>query len=128
MAVNKMDWQKNILIAGILAVLFTLAIRWNTYQEQHAPVAVVNPTVESTATVSDIPTPIASTTEIKDAAGNITTLVAPSTAIVKVATDSLLVDINPIGGDIVKVALPRHSADINTPDVPFILIDNTAEH
>ena len=128
MAVNKMDWQKNILIAGILAVLFTLAIRWNTYQEQHVPVAVVNPAVESTAIVSDIPTPVASTTEIKDAAGNTTTLVAPSTAIVKVATDSLLVDINPIGGDIVKVALPRHSADIATPDVPFVLIDNTAAH
>ncbi|RYZ92755.1 MAG: YidC/Oxa1 family membrane protein insertase, partial [Moraxellaceae bacterium] len=127
MAVNKMDWQKNILLAAILGLLFALAIRWNNYQEQHAPVAVVNPVVESTASVSDIPTPVVNTSEVKDA-GNATTLVAPSTDTIKVATDSLLVDINPVGGDIIKVALPRHYADIDTPDVPFILIDNNASH
>lgn len=129
MAVNKMDWQKNILIAAILAVLFTLAIRWNTYQEQHAPVAVSSPAqAESVTKISDIPAPVTTTADVKDANASTAVVAAPSTAIIKVATDSLLVDINPVGGDIVKVALPRHSADIKTPDIPFVLIDNTADH
>jgi len=130
MAVDNMDWQKNILIAGMLAVLFVLAIRWNTYQEKHPAVsttltAVQTDSASSSVTTSDIPTAIAApgATEVAAPA-----LAPVSTAIIKVATDSLLVDINPLGGDIVKVALPRHSADISTPDIPFVLIDNTADH
>ena len=118
-----MDWQRNILIAAILAVLFTLVIRWNSYQEQHP--AVIAQTVaikEVPNTNSDIPNAITTTNELKDP------IVTTSSAIIKVTTDSLIVEINPLGGDIVKVALPRHSADIDTPDVPFVLIDNTANH
>lgn len=127
MAVNKMDWQKNILIAAMLAVLFTLAIRWNSYQEQHPAVVAQTVAITDSATkTSDIPNAIAASvptdapTEIKNAG------VATSSAMIKVTTDSLLVDINPLGGDIVKVALPRHLDNIKTPDVPFVLIDNTA--
>ncbi len=127
MAVTKMDWQKNILIAAILAVLFMLAIRWNTYQEQHAvvtPTAVVaEASAPAVTKVSDIPAPVATTSAPATAAP-----VATSTAIIKVATDSLLVNIDPVGGDIVKVALPRHLVDIKNPDTPFILIDNRADH
>lgn len=133
MAVNKMDWQKNILIAGILAVLFVLAIRWNSYQEKHPAVPTTLTAVQtdsassstSSAKNSDIPTvtPAPGTTETP-----VAELAPVSTALIKVATDSLIVDINPLGGDIVKVALPRHSADLSTPDVPFVLIDNTADH
>lgn len=133
MAVNKMDWQKNILIAGILAVLFVLAIRWNSYQEKHPAVPTTLTAVQtdsassstSSAKNSDIPTvtPAPGTTETP-----VAELAPVSTALIKVATDSLIVDINPRGGDIVKVALPRHSAELSTPDVPFVLIDNTADH
>ena len=125
MAVDKMDWQKNILIAAILAVLFTLAVRWNTYQEQHAA-AVVTPVAateipSATAKSNDIPT--ASNTS---APTNVPTAV--STSVIKVATDSLLVNIDPVGGDIVRVALPRHLIDIKNPDSPFVLIDSTPDH
>lgn len=128
MAVDKMDWQKNILIAAILAVLFMLAVRWNNYQEQQAVVApVVATTSSSQASVSagDIPPPVATSTS---PASPDTTATESSKAIIKVTTDSLLVDIDPYGGDIVKVALPRHLIDIKKADTPFILIDNTPEH
>lgn len=128
MAVNKMDWQKNILIAGMLGLLFVLAIRWNSYQEQHPAVALtaVQTTPATAATTSsDIPAAISapSANDLPQAA-----VIPVASTLIKVATDSLLVDIDPLGGDIVKVALPRHSADLATPDIPFILIDNTAEH
>lgn len=125
MAVTKMDWQKNILIAAILAVLFMLAVRWNTYQEQHAPVTPNTVAEASTQTVtkaSDIPAPTATSAAPANAP------LVSSTSVIKVATDSLLVNINPVGGDIVRVALPRHLVDIKNPDSPFVLIDNSADH
>lgn len=129
-AVIKMDWQKNILIAAILAVLFTLAVRWHSYQEQHAP-AVANSETSSSSvaasvtSVSDIPAPAANLDAKKsDAIAD----VPASRTTVKIKTDSLLMDINTYGGDIVRVALPRHSVDIKTPDVPFVLIDNSKDH
>jgi YidC/Oxa1 family membrane protein insertase len=125
MAVTKMDWQKNILIAAMLAVLFMLAVRWNTYQEQHAPVmpnTIAEASAQTVTKASDIPAPTASSTAPTN------TPVAPSTSVIKVATDSLLVNINPVGGDIVRVALPRHLVDIKNPDSPFVLIDNSADH
>lgn len=129
MAVTKMDWQKNILIAAILAVLFALAIRWNSYQEQHAvtaPTTVVATeltTAPAATKVSDIPAPAATASTPETTAP-----AAVSTALIKVATDSLLVNIDPVGGDIVRVALPRHLVDIKKADTPFELINNRPDH
>ncbi|GGY84217.1 membrane protein insertase YidC [Cellvibrio zantedeschiae] len=120
-----MDWQKNILIAAILAVLFMLAIRWNTYQELHAPLVAPVSTTEipaAAAKSSDIPAATA------NASAPTNVPAAVSTSVIKVATDSLLVNIDPVGGDIVRVALPRHLIDIKNPDSPFVLIDNTPDH
>jgi len=122
MAVNKMDWQKNILIAAILAVLFMLAVRWNHFQEQNSAL-VTAPAIQTTS-ASDVPSAPTSGTE----ATNITAAVTTSTSIIKVTTDSLLVNINLVGGDVTRIALPRHSADIKTPDVPFELVDNSTDH
>ncbi len=125
MAVNKMDWQKNLLIAAILAVLFMLAIRWNTYQEQHAPVTSTTLTQTSAQPVtnaSDIPAPAASSS----APASVPAI--PANTLINVSTDSLLVSINPVGGDIVRVALPRHLIDIKNPNSPFVLIDNNPDH
>lgn len=127
MAVNKMDWQKNILIAAILAVLFMLAIRWNTYQEQHAPVVAPAATSEIPASTAAKSSDIPSATSTASPSTPTAPAVA-STNIIKVATDSLLVSIDPVGGDIVRVALPRHLIDLKNPDSPFVLIDNTPDH
>ncbi len=127
MAVNKMDWQRNIIIAAILAVLFTLAIRWNTFQEQHADIPIVataTPPIDTVAKISDIPDAIAPSASAEQKLPPEIT----STAAIKIKTDSLWVEIDPVGGDIVKVALPRHAANISIPDVPFVLIDNSASH
>lgn len=122
MAVTKMDWQKNILIAAILAVLFTLALRWNTYQQAHAPAAVVSQT-QSAANISDIPAPTVTAADIKETAATLPLSTAP----IKVVTDSLVVEISPVGGDIIKVYLPLYSADIKTPEIPFVLLNNSTE-
>ncbi len=129
MAVNKMDWQKNLLIAAILATLLMLVIRWHEFQEQ-TPAA-------STPTVSNSVTPAAETGSVSNeipTSTSATPAVQPEDTglalakLVTVKTDSLDITINPLGGDIVRVALPRHFAKLDTPDQPFVLLDNRDGH
>jgi len=128
MAVNKMDWQKNLLIAAILATLLMLVIRWHEFQEKR-PVAT--PTaVSAMVTTADSNT---ATNEIPTAASTATPAATEDKSLVlakpiTVKTDSLDITINPYGGDIVRVALPRHFAQLNTPDEAFVLLDNRDGH
>ena len=129
MAVIKMDWQKNLLIAAILATLLMLVIRWNEYQENlptQTPIATQTTTTNSslpaaTAANSDIPVAANSPAEAEK-----TTLA--STQLISVKTDSFDLVINPLGGDIVQLALPRHFLKLDTPDQPFVLLDNRDNH
>lgn len=130
MAVNKMDWQKNLLIAAMVAVLFMLVIRWNDFQENlpatPTPVAA-NPGINTDFSVPAVDAgdiPAAPDTEPGTAAA----ATPASTAKIRVVTDSLDVMIDPQGGDIVRVALPRHYAELGKPDVPFVLLNNDELH
>ena len=46
-----------------------------------------------------------------------------SSSIIKVRTDVLDLDINLLGGDIVRGALPAYPAALETPDIPYLLTD-----
>ena len=129
MAVIKMDWQKNLLIAAILATLLMLVIRWHEFQENlptQTPVATQATTNNSaipTASVASSDIPVAANTP---AEAEKTTLA--STQLISVKTDSFDLVINPLGGDIVQLALPRHFLKLDTPDQPFVLLDNRNNH
>ena len=129
MAVIKMDWQKNLLIAAILATLLMLVIRWNEYQENlptQTPVATQATTNNSSlpaVSVANSDIPVAANTP---AEAEKTTLA--STQLISVKTDSFDLVINPLGGDIVQLALPRHFLKLDTPDQPFVLLDNRDNH
>jgi YidC/Oxa1 family membrane protein insertase len=130
MAVIKMDWQKNLLIAAILATLLMLVIRWNEFQEQlPAPVAVASQNSSPAATPTGaVPS---ATSEIPVAAGDVSEAekVELATAkLISVKTDSFDLVINPLGGDITQLALPRHFLKLDTPDQPFVLLDNRDNH
>ena len=130
MAVIKMDWLKNLLIAGILATLLLLVIRWHEYQEK-LPAPAVGTTQTSSSLATDANIPVASS-EIPTASGNPLSeaekVKQAQQNLITVKTDSLDVVINPLGGDIVEVALPRHYAKLDTPDQPYVLLDNRDNH
>jgi YidC/Oxa1 family membrane protein insertase len=130
MAVNKMDWQKNLLIAAMVAVLFMLVIRWNDFQENLPATPVPAAAISDTNT--DFPTPDASADDIPGAPnadpGLAHNVKPASTASIRILTDSLDVTIDPRGGDITRVALPRHYAELNKPDAPFVLLDSNDSH
>lgn len=129
MAVIKMDWQKNLLVAAILATLLLLVIRWHEYQENLPAQPAV---AAQTATTSNNDAPVPATSgEIPVAASSIpeTTKTPEATQqLISVKTDSLDVVINTQGGDVVQVALPRHYAKLDTPDQPFVLLNNHDNH
>lgn len=133
MAINKMDWQKNLLVAAILAVLLMLFIRWHQFQDQQAqqlPAAVASqsatseiPTVE-TSESSDVPSATLATAELSESAKN----QLATNNLISVKTDTFEVTINPLGGDIVRLALPQHSEELDTPEKPFVLLNTENKH
>lgn len=133
MAVNKMDWQKNLLIAAILAVLLMLVIRFNTFIE-HKPTLETPSAASVTLSENDLSVTDKQYTDIPtalDAEENLATKnkkISTATNKVHVLTDSLDMVIDPHGGDILRVALPRQYAELDTPDQPFVLIASDDEH
>jgi len=49
---------------------------------------------------------------------------APSTNLISVNTDNFVLKIDPRGGDIISLALKQHLAHIDTPNIPFALLEN----
>jgi YidC/Oxa1 family membrane protein insertase len=73
-----------------------------------------------TATVnteSDVPV-IADNNDIQ-----IPSVLTPTTLLINVNTDKFSLKINPNGGDIVELALNEHYAHIDTPNIPFALLE-----
>lgn len=122
-----MDWQKNLLIAAMIAILFMLVIRWNDFQE-NLPVTPATATAVDTDFSSDSPehSDLPSDSDVEDAPAS--TPVTSTTENIRVVTDSLDVLLDPLGGDIVRVALPRHYAELNTPDVSYLLLSSNEFH
>ncbi|HEX7764099.1 MAG TPA: membrane protein insertase YidC, partial [Cellvibrio sp.] len=99
-------------------------------QEQRpAPAAVASQTSSSAATPSGaVPS---ATSEIPVAANELSEAAKVELAaekLITVKTDSFDLVINPLGGDIVQLALPRHFLKLDTPDQPFVLLDNRDNH
>lgn len=131
----KMDWLRTALIAGIALTCFLLVIRWNEFQER-------NEVVESKQTEAPQRTPAASeATGIPDSANIPEAQDAADSAVpaqraakvnqseqVHVRTDVLDVTIDTKGGDIVRVALPTFYRELDNPDQPFVLLDQSSAH
>jgi len=128
----KTDWLRKIILGGIIVIGFVLFIRWNEFQEKHhatqsqlpaASSAAATETAQTTTPKGNeefaLPAPVDSTKQEIDKP-------QLKAAVVSVRTDSLWVEIDTQGGDIRKVSLPKNFAELNKPDAPFVLLDNTA--
>lgn len=128
-----MDWQKPLLIAAMCAVVFTLVIRYNDFQESQAEQTAQATTSQASTAEndSDIPDASDSASELPSVPGddtNNTEIPAQTDTArnpIRVETDTLIVDIDPRGGDLVYSALREHYAKLNQPDDPYVLLNNT---
>ncbi len=135
-----MDLQRSLLIGAIAVLSFMLLTEWVAFKDDRtasaepqtqrligadhvstSDVPIAAPAAEATAAPEeDLPT-VASdeapeTTPADTASVN-------TGRIVEVFTDSLQLAIDLRGGDIVELALPRHLAEIDNPDIPFVLLE-----
>lgn len=133
MADTKMDWQKTLLIAAMCAVTFTLVIRWNEFEPAGTPAADSKASAQGPVAAStdggEVPQTTSNEDEVPTAPGSETQAPAveskQQTQPIKVQTDSLIVHIDPRGGDLVYSALPKHYAELNEPDQPFVLLNES---
>ena len=130
-----MNLQRNILIGALLVITYLMVVQWNKdfVQQDLAPAAQTQmapldssdlPGDDTTASHDgDVPAAINGEGEAL-APAQVTTPDAKG-GLVKVETDTLQVTINPVGGDIVSLALPQYPTRKDRPDLPFQLLEQS---
>ena len=120
-----MDIQRTLLIAAIAVLSFMLVVEWAAFRQQEP--AAISAQADSTQTPAraaaqssgeDIPE-VSSTATEQDAE----LISSHGSDTVSVSTDVLELTIDLSGGDIIYAALPKHHAEIDTPDQPFVILE-----
>lgn len=118
-----MDVKRLFLIISLALVSYLMVVQWNKDYGPQAQAPVVQNTLPSTAssvgstTSEDIPQTSAN--------GDLAPATEASTSLIEVRTDVLDLRIDPKGGDIVYAALPQHTARVDTPEIPFVLLERS---
>ncbi len=123
-----MDWQRNMLLAAIIAVFAVLFVRWNEFSEARLPkpIAATNEAVyvpESPPTAAAV---VPSVADNSGAAMN-STKTDSSERLIHVKTDVLDLVIDTRGGDIVRATLPKHPAELSDDSPPFLMLNRTRD-
>ncbi|MCK0154537.1 membrane protein insertase YidC [Alcanivorax sp. S6407] len=133
-----MEIQRALVITGIAVVSYLMIQAW---QKDYANPATPTP-VEQVAETNglpgdDLPAPQVEDSTVPEAPAETATVTAPAaesdqTAAVSVrpiavSTDVLRIEIDPRGGDIVRLALPDYPNHIETPDQPFVLMQQASD-
>ncbi|MBV6285470.1 membrane protein insertase YidC [Pseudomonas aegrilactucae] len=128
-----MDIKRTILIAALAIVSYVMVLKWNqdygqaALPTQNTAASTVAPGLPDTATAgtsgasADVPSANAETTPAEIAP------VVVSKDLIRVKTDVLDLAIDPNGGDIAQLTLPKYPRRQDHPEIPFQLFDNGNE-
>ena len=130
-----MNLQRNILIGALLVITYLMVVQWNkdfvqqdlapAAQTQMAPLDSSDLPGDDTAAAHDGDVPAAINGEGEALAPAQVTTPDAKGGLVKVETDTLQVTINPVGGDIVSLALPQYPTRKDRPDLPLQLLEQS---
>ncbi|KAA1190539.1 membrane protein insertase YidC [Pseudohalioglobus sediminis] len=133
-----MDLQRSLLIGAIVLLSFMLLTEWVAFKDEKSAATeqqatrLINadqPQAETIELPDTADIPPAATEDIPSVPGaadqdnEVASVPTASSRLVEVFTDSLQLAIDLQGGDIIELALPRHLAELDTPDVPFVLLE-----
>ena len=133
-----MDIPRALVITGIAVVSYLMIQAWQRdyMSPQTTPVAQEQTRADDTAPANDsdpLPQPDSAEGTVPEPAGEQQAEApAPDSQSgdaeqrIEVNTDVLALEIDPLGGDIVRVALPEYPRHADTPDQPFVLLQNDA--
>lgn len=127
-----MDYQRIFILLGLAVTAYMLILAWNEdYGQQAQDLAV--PAAETSVAGGVEVLPNAVETNESDLIPEAPKATAPSqattssnaaqTSVIRVKTDVLDVEINLLGGDVVRGALPAYPAALEEPDIPYLLLD-----
>lgn len=128
-----MDIKRTILIVALAIVSYVMVLKWNqdygqaALPTQNTASSTVAPGLPdgvpagNAGTSADVPSANAETSAAELAP------VAVSKDLIRVKTDVLELAIDPVGGDIVQLNLPKYPRRQDHPDIPFQLFDNGGE-
>ncbi|MCJ8169432.1 membrane protein insertase YidC [Atopomonas sediminilitoris] len=128
-----MDIQRSVLLVALALVSYFLVLKWNEdYGQPQLPPAASTAQPLDNAMAQDIPA--LNNTAASDDVPVIANAVEAPTAVsqnanqlIRVNTGALQMAINPRGGDVVHLNLPKYPRSLQNPDVPFTLFDNGQE-
>ena len=119
-----MDVKRLFLIISLALVSYLMVVQWN---QDYGPQAQA-PTVQNTLPSAAAPSAGNSANEDipqNSASGDLAPMSDVSTDLIEVRTDVLDLKIDPKGGDVVYAALPQQSARVDTPEIPFVLLERS---
>ncbi|MBH3426666.1 membrane protein insertase YidC [Pseudomonas alkylphenolica] len=128
-----MDIKRTILIVALAIVSYVMVLNWNqdygqaALPTQNTAASNVSPALPDTAQAgntgasADVPSANAESSPAELAP------VAVSKDLIRVKTDVLDLAIDPNGGDIAQLMLPKYPRRQDHPDIPFQLFDNGNE-
>jgi len=129
-----MDIQRVLIMLGLAVTSYMLILAWNEdYYQGSTQTTEDSVVVNDAYATGDIlptmsePTSTGFTDIVPSLEGDDVTQAVVSVPVarnlVTVTTDVLVVKIDTLGGDIVSVALPRFPEKLETPEIPFVLVD-----
>lgn len=119
-----MDVKRLFLIISLALVSYLMVVQWN---QDYGPQAQA-PVVQSTLPSSTPSVTHSGSEDIPQNSARDELAVSSSeasTSLIEVRTDVLDLRIDPRGGDIVYAALPQHAARVDTPEIPFVLLERS---
>lgn len=128
-----MDIKRTILIVALAIVSYVMVLKWNqdygqaALPTQNAAASNAAPALPDTVPAgnsgasADVPSANAESSPAELAP------VAVSKDLIRIKTDVLDLAIDPVGGDIVQLNLPKYPRRQDHPDIPFQLFDNGGE-
>ena len=105
-----MNWQKNVILAAIIVVVWLLVVRWSNFQGQYQnlPVVEQKPQIPVEQLYSDSATTSSTLPVLADEQPQPVKLLADYQKTVTITTDVIKVTIDTLGGDVVEVQLLKN--------------------
>ncbi len=131
-----MDFQRFLLIASSAAITLLLLVEWNAFradrisEPERQRVAEQQPQTQSALPELDVTADINPVDELPTVAPDVSA--APlneeqiSNGYITITTDLLELVIDLTGGDVIEAALLDYPDNIDTPDVPFVLLEQNS--
>ena len=125
------EFQRIVLLGALGLVLVMLWQSWAEFQRQHSAPAEV-PAPDAATRAADLPPaeaddiPAAPASAANAAAVAARDAATPPAQLIEVTTDLVRAQIDPNGGDLVRVELLRHPVSVDQPQQPFVLLHRAA--